>query len=86
MISSWPAAANASYGPDVLGALEQAFESAWAEIARNFGDDPVEVESARSKLAEALLRAADKGCADVDGLKRAALCALALSYVRSRPF
>jgi hypothetical protein len=70
----------------VLGTLKQAFESAWAEIARNFGDDPVEVESGRSKLAEALLSAADKRCADVDGLKRAALCALALSYVRSRPF
>jgi hypothetical protein len=86
MISSWPVAANSSYEPDLLGTMKQAFDSAWAEIARNFGDDPVEVESARSKLAEALLRAADKGCADVDSLKRAALCALALSYVRSRPF
>jgi hypothetical protein len=87
MKSSWPLAGGRSYGPETLGTLNQAFDKAWVEIAGNFGDDPFEVESARSKLADAMLRAADQeGCADVETLKKAALRMMALSYVRSRPF
>ena len=54
---------NGSFGPDALGILNQAFDNAWAEIAGNFADDALEMESARNQLADALLRAADReGC------------------------
>jgi hypothetical protein len=35
--------------------MGEAFDSAWGEIAGNIGDDDVETEVARSKLANALL-------------------------------
>ena len=46
---------GASFGPDALKAIGQAFDAAWAEIAANFGDDPPDVEKARLRLASALL-------------------------------
>ena len=83
MTSPWPA--DGCYGPDALSILNQAFDDAWTEIAGNFGDEPLEVQSARTKLADALLRAADVvGCADADALKTSALRIMALSYVRQR--
>ena len=68
------------YGPDVLSTLNQAFEEAWAEISGNFADDPHMVQSARNRLADALLRAADQqGCRDLERLKTAALRAMTLN-------
>jgi hypothetical protein len=68
------------YGPDVLTTLNQAFDEAWVEISGNFADDPLIVQSARNRLADALLRAADQeGCRDLDRLKTAALRAMALN-------
>lgn len=70
-----------SYGPDALQVLNQAFDAAWADIAGFYGDDPSLVQSARSKLADAVLRAADRdGFSDAEALSRAALTMLALSY------
>ena len=87
MTSPSPVLENRSYGPDALGILNQAFDSAWAEIAGNFADDALEVQSARNKLADALLRAADQqGCTDAEILKTAALRSMALSFARSRSF
>jgi len=87
MNSSWPLAGDGSYGPDALGALNQAFDNAWVEIATNFGNDPLELKVARNKLADALIKAAaHEGCADAESLMKAALRTMALSYVRSRPF
>ena len=37
---------GASFGPDALKALGQAFDEAWKEIAANFGNEPAEIESA----------------------------------------
>ena len=37
---------GASFGPDTLKAIGQAFDQAWAQIAGNFGDDPGDIESA----------------------------------------
>jgi hypothetical protein len=31
---------GASFGPDALKAIVQAFDKAWAEIAGNFGNEP----------------------------------------------
>ena len=34
----------ASYGPDVLKAIGEAFDEAWAEIVGNFGNEPQDTE------------------------------------------
>jgi hypothetical protein len=71
---------GASYGPDALKAIGQAFDQAWQTIAGNFGDDPHDIESARLRLATALLSVASDDSRNVDALKRGALQAMALSY------
>jgi hypothetical protein len=73
---------GASFGPDALRAIGQAFDRAWAEIANNFGTDPNDVEKARLRLARALLSIADGDSREVDVLKRAALQRMALDYRR----
>jgi hypothetical protein len=73
---------GASFGPDALKATGQAFDAAWQEIASNFGDDPQDVETARMKLANAVLSIADEDACNVEVLKRAALLRMALDYTR----
>jgi hypothetical protein len=75
---------GASYGPDALKAMGQAFDEAWTSIAGNFGNDPHDIERARLRLANALLSVASEDSRDVEALKRGALQELALSY-RERP-
>jgi len=75
---------GASFGPDTLKAMGQAFDQAWAQIAGNFGDDTSDVERARLRLANALLSVASEDSRDVAVLVRAALEAMALGY-RDRP-
>ena len=65
---------NASYGPDTLKLLGQAFDEAWQEIAGNYGD--AMVDDRRNRLALAILRIADTGERDVARLKDAALQAM----------
>ena len=71
---------GASFGPDALKAVGQAFDEAWTQIAGNFGTEPAVIESARLKLAEALLSVADDDSRDVEVLKQAALQRMALDY------
>jgi hypothetical protein len=71
---------SASYGPEALKAIGQAFDDAWREIAGNFGDDPAEIEAARLKLANAVLSVAAEDRRDVEALKNGALQAMALRY------
>ena len=73
---------GASYGPDALNAIGQAFDQAWKEIAGNFGNDPFDIERARLRLANAVLSIADDDSRDVTVLKRAALQRMALDYRR----
>ena len=73
---------GASFGPDALKAIGDAFDAAWAEIASNFGNGPVVIEAARLKLANAVLSVASEDSRDVEALKRAALEVMARS---SRP-
>jgi hypothetical protein len=75
---------GASFGPEALQAIAAAFDAAWADIAGNFGTDPVDVEKARLRLAEALLSIANDESRDVPVLKRAALQRMALDYKRRR--
>ena len=73
---------GAAFGPEALKAIGQAFDQAWQEIAGNFGDDPQGIETACTKLANAVLSIADEDSRDVDVLKRAALQRMALDYRR----
>ena len=75
---------GASFGPEALKTIGMAFDAAWAEISKNFGDDFVDVGKARLRLAEALLAITNDGSRDVDVLKRAALQRMALDYKRRR--
>jgi hypothetical protein len=70
---------NASFGPDTLKALSQAFDEAWASIERDIGCDQLR-EATRLKLATALLSIASDDSRDVQVLKRAALQAMAGDY------
>jgi hypothetical protein len=71
---------GAAFGPETVKAMGQAFDQAWAQIAGNFGDSPLEVESARLRLAEAILSVTTEDSADVAALKAGALQAMALDY------
>jgi hypothetical protein len=70
----------ASFGPETVKAMGQAFDQAWAEIAGNFGDTPTQVESARLRLAEAVLSVTSEDSRDVAALKLGALQAMAMDY------
>jgi hypothetical protein len=69
-----------SFGPEALKAIGQAFETAWQEIAGNFGSDAAEIEAARLQLASALLSIANEESRNAEVLKRAALERMALDY------
>ena len=73
---------GASYGPDAMKTITQAFDEAWSVIAGNFADNAI--EAGRLRLANALLSVACEDSRDVDALKRGALGAMALSYA-ARP-
>jgi hypothetical protein len=72
--------AAAAFAPQIVRAMEQAFDQAWSEIAGNFGDSPSEIQSARLNLARAMLSVASETGTDVATLKASALQTLALSY------
>jgi hypothetical protein len=67
-----------SFGPDALHVLFQAFDSAWNEIAANIGDNPLAIEAARLKLANAMLSVASEASRDPEKLKHNALQAMGL--------
>ena len=71
---------GASYGPEALKAVGQAFDEAWLQIAGNFGDEPGDIEKARLRLARALLSIAHEDSRDVGVLRQAALERMALDY------
>ena len=73
---------GASFGPEALKVISQAFDTAWLEIAGNFGDDSGDIERARNKLANALLSVASEDSRDEELLKQAALQRMALDYRR----
>jgi len=72
----------ASYGPEALKVLGQAFDEAWFQIAGNFGEDPADIEKARLRLARALLSITHEDSRDVGVLRQAALERMALDYKR----
>ena len=67
--------AAASFGPEALKAIGQAFDEAWASMADGFPAG-VSAEAARLRLATALLSIASDNSRDVVALKSAALEAM----------
>jgi hypothetical protein len=76
---------NASFGPESMKVIGQAFDAAWAQIAANFGGDPDDIERARLRLADAVLTVATDDSRDVAELQKAALEAMALRYRSQSP-
>ena len=75
---------GASFSPDAIQVMRQAFDKAWAEVAGNFGNDNQDIEKARMRLAEALISVARNDSRDVQALKNDALQSMALGYRRPR--
>ena len=71
---------GASYGPEVLKVMGEAFDSAWLAIAGNFGNDDKDIQTARRKLAEALLSAVSRHDRNSEALKNRTLQIMALQY------
>jgi hypothetical protein len=71
---------RASLEPDEIRTMEHAFDQAWTQIADHFGNDPVDIQKAQLRLAEAIVSVAGCDGRGVDALKNAALQALALAY------
>jgi hypothetical protein len=64
---------NASFGPELLTAIGEAFDIAWTEIADNYSNVTAERETGRLKLATALLSVAAENGLDPQELKTVAL-------------
>lgn len=75
---------GASYGPEALKVIGEAFDAAWSEIAHHFEGEPGQIEVARERLAHAVLAVADCSSRDMIALKRTALEVMTLAS-RYRP-
>jgi hypothetical protein len=71
---------SGSFGPETLKVAYQAFDEAWQSVASYFGSDPVTIEAARTKLANAILAVCHEESRDFRALKMAALAILARHY------
>ena len=69
---------GASFGPEALKAIVQAYDEAWLVVVGNFNADTI--ETGRLRLADAILSVACEDSSDVEALKRGALEAMAISY------
>ena len=69
---------GASYGPEALTIVWQAFDEAWASIAGNFGDDPSVIEAARLKLANIILSFPHNEIRDAEQIKNSSLQIMAI--------
>jgi pyridoxine 5'-phosphate synthase PdxJ len=71
---------KAAFGPESLKVMSEAFDAALTQIADTYGNDPVDIEKGRLRLANAVLAVASKKSRHIERLKRAALEAMALGY------
>lgn len=71
---------GATYGPETLRVIGKAFDDAWSEIAGHFAHQGPQAQSARLKLAHAVLAVARDDSRDSDELKNAALQIMAMNY------
>jgi len=71
---------SASYGPEALKIVCQAFDEAWHSIAGNFGDDPSSIDAARMKLATIIPGFPHDEIRDAEQIKNSSLQIMALEY------
>ena len=71
---------GATYGPETLKVIGKAFDDAWCEIAGHFSPTGLQAQSARLKLARAVLAVARDDSRDSDELRNAALQIMAMNY------
>jgi hypothetical protein len=71
---------GATYGPEALKVIGQAFDEAWAEIAPHFEGHSLQTEAARLRLAHAVLAVATEDERDAAALRKTALQVFALTY------
>jgi phage baseplate assembly protein W len=64
---------RASYGPETLKVLFQAFDEAWQKLAPSCGESALSIHAARLKLANAVLSAAREGTTDARAIRDSAL-------------
>jgi hypothetical protein len=72
---------SASFGPEALKVITQAFDDTWNSIAADFGNNPLAIEAARLKLANIILAIAQNEGGD----PRAAQAGRAHAYGEGRP-
>jgi hypothetical protein len=77
-------ARRASYGPDRLKVLGNAFDDAWQSLARDMGEAPTEVESARTALANVILSLPLSEIGDAASIRNAALQIMAARTAHGR--
>ena len=75
---------GATYGPETLKVICKAFDDGWSEIAGHFTHNGLQAQSARLKLAEAVLAVARDDSCDSDEVKNQALQIMAMNY-RKQP-
>jgi hypothetical protein len=71
---------GATYGPETLKVIGKAFDDAWSEISGHFANHGLQAQSARLRLAHAVLSVARDDSRDPDELKNAALQVMAMNY------
>jgi hypothetical protein len=71
---------DASYGPEALKVLFQAFDNAWESIAGNFGNDPLTIDNASVMLANIILSLPHTESSNAESIKNTALQVMALRY------
>ena len=76
---------GASFKPETIKVMAEAFDAAWAAIADNFQGHPEQIEAARTALARAVLSVASEDSKDVKALKDGALQAMAMDF-RTLPY
>jgi hypothetical protein len=64
---------GASFGPDALKVLSQAYDEAWAILAAGYGNDQSAIEIARLRLANIILGLMREDIRDPAWLRDAAL-------------
>ena len=64
---------SASFGPDALRVLFQAFDEAWAVLAPRYGNDASAIQAARLRLANIVLGLTREDTRDVAALRDSAL-------------
>jgi hypothetical protein len=76
---------SASYSPDVLRVIYDAFDDAWAEVAPSISARASAIEAARVSLANIVLGVASAGPIDRNSLKAAAVNAFRSKHGGGQP-